>query len=111
MQDEAQPELWVLGDKYQILHLAEQSAVIEVFSSEGHGPPPHRHHRESESMYVVEEELDVQIEDSRRSVQAGELIHLPLGQVHGYRTRSATSRYLTVVVPGHSAKLFLAIGH
>ena len=54
MQDEAQPELWVLGDKYQILHLAEQSAVIEVFSSEGHGPPPHRHHRESESMYVVE---------------------------------------------------------
>lgn len=111
MRDEAQSELWVLGDRYQILHLAEEYAVIEVFSTAGHGPPPHRHHRESESMYVLEGELDVQIEGSHRLIQAGECLHLPSGQVHGYRTRSATSRHLTVIVPGRFANLFLKIGH
>ena len=30
MQDEAQPGVWVFGDRYRILHLAEQYAFIEV---------------------------------------------------------------------------------
>ena len=111
MQAKAQSELWVLGDRYQVLHLAEEYAVIEVFSTAGHGPPPHRHHWEAESIYLVEGELDVQLEGSHRLIQAGEFLQLPSGQVHGYRSQSATSRHLTVIVPGHFANLFLEIGH
>jgi len=49
--------LWVLGDLYTFKVVGEETggaiAVLEVQVQPQNGPPPHIHHREDETFYVL----------------------------------------------------------
>jgi quercetin dioxygenase-like cupin family protein len=63
--------------------------------------PLHVHSREDESLYVLEGRLLVTVGDQESQVEAGGLVFMPRGEVHGWRNPGPeAARFLSVLVPG-----------
>ena len=81
--------VWYNGSLMTFLATAEDTqgtfALIEAVSRKGNAPPPHIHHWEEETFYVLEGEMTVSV---------------------GYRTIKATPGTM-VVVPGHTVHSFV----
>jgi len=76
-------------------------ALFEVATQPGSGPPPHIHHREDESFYVMEGGYEFLIEDSTVRVGAGSLLYLPKGTLHAHRgVGEDVGRMLVTQTPG-----------
>ncbi len=58
-------------------------ALFEVATQPGTGPPPHIHHREDESFYVLKAEYEFLIGGETLRAGAGSLIHVPAPPSHG----------------------------
>ena len=59
--------------------------LLEVsLISSGKGPGPHVHHRQTESLEVLDGVLGVQISNERLELRAGERIVVPAGSVHDF---------------------------
>jgi mannose-6-phosphate isomerase-like protein (cupin superfamily) len=50
---------WILGDRYVFLHSGKSISLLEIESTIQHGPPPHVHHNEDETLYVIDGEIKV----------------------------------------------------
>ena len=65
---------------------------------------PHTHDPEAgqvEAMLVLEGEAEVQIEDERRTVHAGQAVLINTRRLHGFRNTGQTDlRYVVIVAPG-----------
>ncbi len=85
---EGMRSLWVLGVlvtyKVPSHRTGGAYALFEEATPPGAGPPPHVHHREDESFYVLEGEYEFLI--GRRTMRAGvgSLLYLPKGTLHAH---------------------------
>jgi len=75
--------------------------LFEVATQPGSGPPPHVHHREDESFYVLEGEFEFLIGGETLRVGAGSLLYFPKGTLHAHRVLGeAVGRMLVTQTPG-----------
>ena len=101
---------WVLGDRYTFLYSGESISVLEIESGIQHGPPPHVHHNEDETLYVTDGEIKVWKGNDEQILGKGDLIFLPRGTPHWYQVVSPAARHLVMISPGGFESLFREIG-
>jgi len=102
--------LHVLGMPLRFLCDArETGGAWSLFEEEiplGMGPPPHRHPWD-EAYYVLDGEVDFEIEGEPLKISAGDFARLPANTIHGFRGASAAgARVLIFAAPGHSSEFF-----
>lgn len=77
----------VLGVKITVLASNAQTQSYEITLQEGEvgvGPPPHFHEWD-ESFFVLDGQVEIDCEGKTLVCNAGTLVHVPAGTVHGYR--------------------------
>jgi quercetin dioxygenase-like cupin family protein len=81
--------LWVLGELVTYKVLSHRTggayALFEVATHPGAGPPPHIHHREDESFYVLEGDYEFLLGGETMRVGVGSLLYVPKGTLHAHR--------------------------
>ena len=105
------PSYWGPGDRYTFLVTGAQSNgayfIMEAIVPPAGGPPPHIHHREHESFYVLEGTLDIQMGDQTVHASAGDFVHIPCGTVHCFRNNGdILARQLLIFSPGGMERFF-----
>jgi quercetin dioxygenase-like cupin family protein len=72
----------------------------------GMGPPPHRHDWD-EAYYVLDGEVDFEIDGDSVTIRAGDFARLPASTIHGFKGASpAGARVLIFAQPGHASQFF-----
>lgn len=72
----------------------------------GMGPPPHRHDWD-EAYYVLEGEVDFEIDGQPVTIAAGDFARLPANTIHGFKGASPSgARVLIFAQPGHASEFF-----
>jgi quercetin dioxygenase-like cupin family protein len=75
--------------------------LTEARIAPGYGPPPHSHSETTDSFYVLEGALTVQIGDEKRELGPGEYALAPPGTVHAFSNESDSEvRILGLQAPG-----------
>jgi quercetin dioxygenase-like cupin family protein len=102
---EGSSSMWVMGEllthKTPSHTTGGAYALFEVATPPGAGPPPHIHHREDESFYVLEGEYEFLIEGGTIRSRAGSLLYFPKGTVHAHRgVGEGVGRMLVTQTPG-----------
>ena len=102
--------LSVLGTRLNFLCDAEHTghawSLMEVRLPRDAGPPPH-HHDWAEAYYVVEGEVEFQLDAERVVLRDGDFLYTPPGRLHGFRGLSeAGSRLLVFDAPAHAGGFF-----
>ena len=97
--------LWVLGElltyKIPSQHTGGAYSLFEVTAPPGAGPPPHIHHREDESFYILEGEFEFLAGKETLRVGAGSLLYVPKGTPHAHRNvGEGAGRMLATQTPG-----------
>lgn len=98
--------VWVLGGQlltYKIT--AEQTggaySLFEDTVPPKGGAPPHIHHREDESFYVVEGEFEFSRDGETIRAGAGSLVYVPRGSLHAFKNvGEGRGRLLMSQTPG-----------
>jgi quercetin dioxygenase-like cupin family protein len=113
-QGEGSP-LYLVGDLYTFKVTSGETngafALWEAVIPPQAGPPPHIHHREDESFYILEGELQFLEEDRTFVASGGSFVHVPRGTVHRFKNvGTQTSRALMMVTPAGFEKMFEEIG-
>ncbi len=84
--------LWGPGDLYTYLVTGAQSGgavfAMEADVPHGAGPPPHVHSREDETLYILDGELEVQLDNEVQTVSKGDFVWLPKGVPHRFTNLS-----------------------
>lgn len=97
-----------------ILHFHKTAAagdvpctVFEMTAPPGASTPIHAHHREEESMYILEGELLMQRGETKTIGRPGSFWHFPKGEPHGYNNVSGRiARVLVIYSPGGFERFF-----
>jgi quercetin dioxygenase-like cupin family protein len=72
----------------------------------GMGPPAHRHDWD-EAYYILDGEIDFEIDGESVRSRAGDFNYLPRGTVHGFKGAStAPARVLIFAAPAHASEFF-----
>lgn len=72
----------------------------------GMGPPPHRHDWD-EAYYILEGEIDFEINGEAVRASAGDFSYLPRNTIHGFKGASAApARVLIFAAPAHGSEFF-----
>jgi quercetin dioxygenase-like cupin family protein len=108
---EGRRSLWVLGElvTYKITSYQTGGAysLFEVTAQPGAGPPPHVHHREDESFYVLEGEYEFLSGEETFQVGAGSLLYIPKGTLHAHKNvGEGEGRMLVAQTPGRLYEYF-----
>ena len=108
---EGRRSLWVLGElvTYKIpSHTTGGAyALFEVATQPGAGSPPHIHHREDESFYVLEGEYEFLIGKEILWVGTGSLIYVPKGTLYAHTNVGVgLGRMLVTQTPGGLYEIF-----
>lgn len=75
-------------------------SLFEATVNPGSIVPEHRHEGFEESFYILEGELEMQMNGKSLTIGKGSFIKVPKGAVHGYKnTSGAEVRYLTWTHP------------
>ena len=97
------------GDSYDVIggdHISIKATgddtggactVIETIVPPHAGPPPHVHHRESETFYVVEGEFEFQVGDQKTTATTGAFLFAPPDIPHQFRNASGRPGKLLIV--------------
>src|SRR6201996_4322815 len=106
--------LGVVGDTYTILLSGTDTAgrftLIDMHVPPGGGPPPHRHDFE-ETFILLDGELQAIFRGEKRSVRAGETIHIPANAPHHFHNASSRPvRMLCICSPAGQEEFFKEIG-
>jgi mannose-6-phosphate isomerase-like protein (cupin superfamily) len=107
--------VWLLGDLYTFKAVSEDTdgafALWETVSPPEGGPPPHLHHREDETFYVIEGEMEFLVGDDTVGAGAGSFVHIPKGTMHTFKNVGvAPARFVVTVIPGGFEKFFFEVG-
>ncbi len=85
---------WVLGQRVTFKLTGQDTAgnfsVVEVTSNPGEGVPLHWHHAMDELFYVLEGAFQFTFDRRAKRVEAGDLVYVPRGSVHGFRNIGLT---------------------
>ena len=98
------------GDRVTFLVTGAESGeaafILEAMAPPGGGPPPHIHHFEDESFYVLQGSVTVQAAGRTFQASPGDFIHIPRGTVHSFRNNGTVdAKALVVVSPAGPAGL------
>ena len=74
-------------------------ALIEMAGRKGNVPPPHIHHREDETFYIVEGEMTVTVGGQQIKGRPGSVLFAPRGIVHSLEINSEQMRMLVLLTP------------
>src|SRR6516225_2441195 len=95
--------VWYNGSLMTFLATGEdthgQFALIEAVARRGSVPPPHIHHREDETFYVLEGEVEVSVGGRTIKGTAGTMFFLPRDVPHSFTIESEQSRMLILLTP------------
>jgi quercetin dioxygenase-like cupin family protein len=95
--------VWYNGSLMTFLATGEETdgqfALIEAVSRKGNVPPPHIHHREDETFYVLEGEIVVSVGDRTIKGTAETMFFLPRDVPHSFTIESEQSRMLILLTP------------
>lgn len=81
-------------------------SLFEEVVPTGMGPPPHRHDWD-EAYYILDGEIDFQIDGEPVKAGPGDFNYLPRGTVHGFKGASSTdARVLIFAAPAHGSEFF-----
>jgi quercetin dioxygenase-like cupin family protein len=84
--------------------------MAEMSVPPGGGPPPHIHHREDESLYLLEGTLTVQVGGKTLAASAGDVAFLPRGIVHSFKNSGdVNARALVVITPAGLENYFAEV--
>lgn len=72
--------------------------VLETVTPPGAGPPPHVHHRESETFYIIESEFEFSLPGRTIRAKPGDVVHAPKDVPHCFRNVGASQGKLLIVV-------------
>ena len=105
------PVYWGPGDIYTFLAAGPETDgdyfVMEGSVPPDAGPPPHIHHEEVETFYVVEGQLEIMLGDKMHKATAGDFVHVSKGTPHAFFNRSqAPAKIVITFVPGGMEKFF-----
>jgi quercetin dioxygenase-like cupin family protein len=76
----------------------------------GGGPPPHIHHREDETFYIVEGSLEIHLGDVTAVGRPGDYVNVPRGTVHAFRNVGEhPARMLITFVPAGMEHFFAEV--
>lgn len=82
-------------------------AVVHFTVPKMSGPPRHRHGREDEWFYVLEGEIQWEVDGERFTGGAGASAFAPRGTVHAYQNfKAEAARLLVMVTPAGLEKFF-----
>lgn len=104
-----------LGDLYTFLVSTEETngafATLEKIIRPQNGPPPHIHHNNDETLYVMEGTFSFLVGEQTVKAETGTFVYVPRGTVHTFTNIGATAgRLLVTVTPSGFEKYFEAIG-
>ena len=95
--------VWYSGWLMTFLATAEETrgqfALIEAVARKGNVPPPHIHHREEETFYVLEGEMTVSVGDRTIKATPGTMVCLPRDVAHSFAIESEQLRMLILLTP------------
>ena len=105
--------LWVLGELVTYKTTSEQTggaySLFEVTTRPRTGPPPHVHHREDESFYVLDGAYEFLVEGRTIRASAGCLFYFPKGTLHSHKNvGEGVGRMLLTHTPGGLYERFFA---
>ena len=108
------PHIGLVGDTYTITVTGEQTAgrfcVVDMHVPPGGGPPPHRHDFE-ETFILLEGEMEATFRGKKRTVRAGETVHIPANAPHQFHNASsAPVRMICICSPAGQEKFFMEVG-
>jgi 3-hydroxybutyryl-CoA dehydrogenase len=99
--------LWGLGGLWLIRVPAAATggrfALIEARMARGCATPLHRHIEDDETFIVLDGALALLVERERVDAGPGDVVHLPGGAVHAWRSESEETRFLIIATPEHEA--------
>jgi quercetin dioxygenase-like cupin family protein len=108
------PAYWTLGELLTVVATAEQTAgafsLVHERLPRGAEPPPHVHHREDESFFLLEGELTVRVGDRTWHASPGSFVFCPRDVPHLLTVESDEVRMLTLCTPGGVEQLFVDLG-
>jgi mannose-6-phosphate isomerase-like protein (cupin superfamily) len=111
----AGPQHNVLGDLVTVkIHGRDTGGVysqIETVCGPKFGPPPHIHHREDETFFVIEGEFEFVCAGERITGGAGTIARLPRGVAHRFANIGDTpGRVLVTITPAGFEDFFVEVG-
>ena len=107
--------LWVLGDLYTFKLTGKQTlgtvTVIEQIIQPENGPPPHIHHKEDESFYILDGRFSFLCGDRSADFDTGSFIYIPRGTLHSFKNIGETQgKLLVTITPAGLEEFFYSIG-
>src|SRR5262250_577537 len=87
-----------------------QFALQEQVGRKGNVPPPHIHHREDETFYILEGEMTASVCGQTIKGTPGTVIFLPQNVVHSFEIESAQLRMLVLLTPAGGEGYFKECG-
>lgn len=106
------PAFWGPGDQITFLLTGAETGgaffLAECAVAPQGGPPPHIHHREDESIFVMDGTVTFQVDGTTLRASAGDLVYIPRGTVHGFQNTGATRAKLLVLATPAGLENFFA---
>ena len=103
--------LWFTTDLYTAKAVSEDTkgafSLWEITAAPQSGPPPHIHHHQNESYYVLEGEFEFLDNDSTFTAGAGSFVYLPKGCLHMHRNAGDTPARALVQVASAGLERFI----
>jgi quercetin dioxygenase-like cupin family protein len=95
--------VWYSGSLFTFLATGRETqgqfALMEVVARKGNAPPPHLHHREDETFYVLEGEATFSVGGRTIKATPGTMVFLPRDVVHSFTIESDQMRVLVLLAP------------
>ncbi len=90
----------ILGEPYRPLHVSDSAMLMHAEFNSGSMVPPHVHEDQDEILYILEGQLEFEMEGEVIKASAGDTVSLPMGVPHSLHNRSeAVARALVTVTP------------
>ena len=104
------PTLNILGMPLRMLCEADETGGSwSLFEEEvplGMGPPPHRHDWD-EAYYILDGEIDFEVDGESVKSGKGDFNYLPRNTVHGFKGASASPAHVLIFAsPAHGSEFF-----
>jgi mannose-6-phosphate isomerase-like protein (cupin superfamily) len=105
----------VMGDPMRFVVTGQHTGGAYDFCEQvvrpGNGAPPHIHHNEDESFYILEGSFLVTADGKEQTLSPGDFVHVPRGVVRSFTNIGDTDgRILIHHCPGAAAGFYIAMG-
>ena len=99
---------WLLGELFTAKAVGEDTGGEFAFAEAI--TPPHIHHREDETFWVLEGEFEFLVGEETVRAPAGSFVHAPKGIAHTYKNVGTTpGRYVATIRPAGLEEFFLEV--